>query len=273
MCSKFIFDKKRNIIKSAGIVNPVPFSNNKINMLNNGDVDQYVIQDLYEQYHVSTQPERFRIILLHFSENQQNTDISELQESQKEKKLEELFYQYITQWNIYISTKNMGNYTTNCCCSHVIHRLYYIYNRFNGNILLVGSICIKKVFERSSKLGRGTEIPLHLEYKKVSRLIKHYKKHGEMPKDITTIDNCKKCNVESVVNSHNMCEKCSKKKCLGCGELFYINDNNSWYKYCSNCFRENHVKKMCKICGVLFNVNKEEANWKKLCSPCYAKTK
>lgn len=89
---------------------------------------------LYVKYSATSKPERFESVLNHFS-SKINLD------------RETLF----SEWEIYFAKKATNNPKT-CICSQSIRDLRFIQNTKNGNILMVGNRCIRKV-AKNTKLG------------------------------------------------------------------------------------------------------------------------
>ena len=92
------------------------------------------IINLYGKYGATSKPEKFECVLRHFSSK-----------SDLERKI------YFDQWKIYVFQKTTLDPKT-CICSQSIHDLRFIQNTINGNILMVGNCCIKKL-AKNTKLG------------------------------------------------------------------------------------------------------------------------
>jgi hypothetical protein len=173
-----------------------------------------------------------------------------------------------------------------CCCSQKIEHCYYYQNVINGNILLIGSWCIKK-FAPGTRIEKDYDL-----VRKVIRTCLDCKKrviclkivnglcpdcypssrHKQDDKRICLacfqlkkckFERCKKC-YRNNYPKHNIVVEEDVKTCSDCGEIFYAREE--WKKVCLTCYKKN--EKTCSLCKETFYAREK---WKKVCLTCYKK--
>lgn len=182
----------------------------------------------------------------------------------------ELINDAIEEWDLY--NKESKITINNCICSQNIEYNYFIKNKYNNNILVIGSSCI-------SKFCNDDVVEVH----KIS--VKKRKYDG----DKRMCQNCCNYRISSNKDSYvTFCKTCYKagftipsesyrtlmnyKPCSDCG-LNLINSDESWKTKCKNCFKEKKTTfRQCNICKEN-NISLVEPTWKNKCSNCYIKEK
>lgn len=303
------------IITNTGIAKQVNnHHDNEIDMITRPDEGTLMISDLYESCDMD-KPTRFKFILAWFSEP--SLDYREIEGTPDE---ETMMRDCLNQWSFLSSCYDRGfrqhfdeadevetttKETSTCACSQYIENRYYFRNKHNGNVLLIGSSCLKKF---------ASETTMAADYDQVRKILRSCDNCGERticteivngfcrtcyPDEITEEDKticlaclnlrlckfgrCKKCYQEEkprlvivdetmkavqqpVVENNKVCQKCKEG-------FFAVED---WKKICLDCYRQqgdNKTKKVatgtpreCQHCKQEFLADQE---WKKTCSGCY----
>lgn len=260
-------------------IDKVDFSKDAaIDMLADRYSGQIQINKLYEKYNLSTKPEKFKAIILHFSGLTYTPDTADF-----------LIEQSIDQWKLIVRSVNSEDEKAHCSCSQKIHNLYYVYNPINKSILLIGSECINK-FAKGTKLYEDFKIVkkiiqqcknCDLQYP-INRLIGGYcyqcqdynttkKKYCVTCLNLTVPGNkkrCKKCRDENNTKYITIINSQSTKQCCRCEKEFHIEEGEDFKTMCKSCYQTNIQKKICKSCKRTFNA---QSSWVKECYSCYSK--
>lgn len=200
----------KNIISNIDIKNIIILFIN--NIIHEGNINQYnnynynIINDVHKKNNCVGYENKFENTLSYYSNDKNN---------------------YKNEWVPFAYKINNFNKIKCICSKDNLKRIYYIQNLYNGNILIVGSDCIKKFCGDS--------------------LIQFIKNNESNIKKI--FKKCEKCNVDNYVsdivdnickicyseNNNNTLEKNNKivsKVCLSCYKIKKIN----YYKHrCDKC--------------------------------------
>ena len=248
---------------------PTLFGNNNINdidMLHRGDQGQNLIDDLYLQLNVSNKTQRFQAIVCHYSNPgytwQQLQHMSE--EQQKA-----IINAKLQEWFILEETRADHYGTYKCCCSQHLDILFYVKNRHNDNVLLIGSVCIDK-FAKGTQLEQEKNLMVKMAKKcdhcttivPFTEIIggccskPECQRHRKNSKTIchaclnlrkTTYDRCKRCYQDGVpkidfdVTNLPMEESFDRvRQCVNdhCEEIFFAKADH--ITKCIKCFKEEH---------------------------------
>lgn len=213
-----------------------------IDMLHHQQLGQIAIEQLYENTGIFAKPERFQLIIRAYSR-----DVNQPLEI------------CMPEWHILFTrfrNSNIqgmfGDLPSHCCCSQDIEKLYFVQNSVTGNILLVGSECIKKFGSEALKQERTV-------------IGKFYRKCLNCAKSTFFTD---------IVGGH--CSNCDdsapndKKCCRACLKLAKIKENN-WR--CKACIKKQRpyiqifrYQKTCRRCQKTFYT---DADFKDQCIDCY----
>jgi hypothetical protein len=132
-----------------------------------------------------------------------------------------------------------------CICSHVIHELYFIRSKLNGNTLRVGNTCVYQSFDNKNELCIQLKASENRRrYKKsgsgINRICLSCGKHKINVDDPVWKTVCKSCyksgkkGVQNVIfNDGKTCDTCNRR----------VIPKDDWRKTCYNCYKlkQNHV--------------------------------
>ena len=217
-------------------------SPSEIDMLREPDLGQSAIDSIYQQTSVLQKPERFGIVIQFYSTNRTLPPDDCLKE-----------------W-IILYTRFSGHFahsTPRCFCSQSISRLFFIQNKYNGNILLIGADCIKKFGSDSLKSEKQT----------MGKFYRHCNHCGQSTLFTEIVDgNCQNCS-EGLDKEKRCCHSCLKlckiikgnlrcktciqlgkprieickfeKTCENCQKIFYVADD--FKTICSDCYQSGKI--------------------------------
>lgn len=228
------------------------FSSPNINMLRQPEQGQALIEHLYGRKSLSLvkqshMKEKFQLVIIFFS-SYGNSSMD----------LDEAFNRAIEEYRMFIKLEPDGR-EHYCSCSHPINQLYYIINNTNGNILVVGSECIKKLCPEEFQDSM----------KSLNRAFRSCKQCKTFHKTTTMISGlCSKC---SQVFPHK-----GKKACQKC---FRFRISESWKNLCKECYKSRQEtryieplndRKICISCSQSFIPLKTSYT---KCQECYDESK
>ena len=243
-----------------------------INLLYSSETDDEKVKSLWTQLYTEQKTtkmdKRLMYVVNHYSSPDDIIYPSE----------EERFKTCKDEWDV-ISVEEKESF---CICSKnpILHS-FYIKNMINGNILRIGSECIRKF--SNTKMDHDSAILLkQITYNPENSSTKRRfcpgcKKNNIMPSSEFQI--CKPCwkkgkKPESVLYHDG-------RECESCGRLTIPSSAESWKKKCIDCFRKSQETpktttsskpissfRICEDCREP-TIDPNDPSWKKICGPCY----
>jgi len=172
----------------------------------------------------------------------------------------------IQEW--ILITKENKNSSKNCICSQNIEYNYFIKNKINNKILIIGSSCITKFcndditnMHRISSKKRKYDGD-----KRMCQNCCNYKISSTKENYVTF---CKSCYKEGHRTPSESYRKLMNfKECTNC-KLSLIKPEDSWKTLCSECYKQKKSTfRQCDICKQN-NIPSYEPEWKNKCKNCY----
>lgn len=236
------------------------FPSPEINMLRQPDQGYILLDHIYQRQTLSLvkqshMKKKFQSVIIFFSSIGKDLDTNGWDDDQA---FEKIFNQVIEEYRMFIKLEPDGR-EHYCICSHPINQLYYIVNENNGNTLVVGSECIKKICPEEFQDAM----------KSLNRAVRPCKRCKISHKTTAMISGfCSGC---SLLVSHK-----GKRACQKC---FRFRISESWKTFCKECYKETREKpflppledpKMCISCSRSFIPLKSSYS---KCSECFDESK
>lgn len=166
----------------------------------------------------------------------------------------------ILEWDM-IKEEDYYFHESHCICSHDIEDNYFIKNKNNGKILVIGSECIKK-FGTRDMVDEHKLMNKIANYEGDKRACINCGNH-RIAYDDSWKKLCKPCYKNGIREASATYKKVvGIKSCTICGK-----NNNTEIEICYKC-KENENKRECLSCGEKRILNTEPV-WKKQCYSCY----
>lgn len=227
----------------AGTVNVKDYYLNRdkgeIDMLNNPQNGDELLKSLHLESNATNMPNKFMVSILRFSHNEGECIDFKGKIKVDDPNFLNLFKISLEQWEIILHRNPdneeisddkeydddyVDNSLSRCCCSHIIHEIFYMYNKKTHNLLSVGNCCVKKFGNDQMK----DEInQLESAYRKC-KSCNCYRKADDCVSGI-----CKLC-----LNSNDTLKRDAKHRCCTICKKFKINVSEpEWKNKCKSCYQ------------------------------------
>ena len=173
----------------------------QIDMRRRDGLGQLNLEIMYTEKNVRSKPDKFRASILQYSHP--SIDINKIRNTSNDN-FQDVIIFCLNQWKMLSSAGGSNGERCHCCCSQHIENLNFYENVLNGNVLMIGSDCVKK-FARNTRM--------HDDHKLYSKIFRK----------------CIGCNEKIVINEivGNCCKKkvCQQSKtsdnipCISCFKL------------------------------------------------------
>lgn len=226
--------------------------NIEIDMLNHESIGDPLIQGF--QRDITNPKERFMAVVLWFS-----TD-KILIRSVPLNQIDQVFRSKLVEWKLLAITSDDDNTEHHCCCGQDSKEFYYMENRHNGNILMIGNECL---------------VHFSLEERTAVKELYYKCRHCNTK--------CLKTDVQSL-GRKKMCPRCyhnalpdreqTHRPCENCGKLSVTLSALEYHNLCRQCYLEGRQQmgyRECNNCHQM-RISLIEPNWKTLCPSCYGQT-
>jgi len=268
----------------------------EINALMREEQYEQLLEELYIQEGISTKhqgsmPLKFMTAIMRYSTLRLTP--SKCQEEELNDKYQQAILEYSLLKSTTSGIDNEEDLNEHyCCCSHPIHELYYVINKYNGNILLIGNDCInkfcpdnlqnmahklKKSLRRCkycSNVGKVDEmfsgfcqdcVNKGYHNQKLKRACQTCLKFRISIKKPSYVTMCKKCYLDKKTQQEQDMRPCSE-----CNELKIPKDKPEYVTYCTSCFKLK--MRECISCHKL-NIPRDKPKYVVRCTKCYVATK
>jgi hypothetical protein len=228
--------------------------------MSDSDFDESILERIWNKVKGGMK-DKFIAVVLKYSEEKEDVEVA------------------VDEW---YSTKIVTGEESKCICSHDIEIKNYVKNRYNNNVLRIGSECINKFMGSEVK----TDIKVmksQLQYQKTGngshRMCSSCKRHSIPIEEEEWKTLCKTC--LKAGNTATSLVLANGRKCSVCLKPTIPAEAEEWRTKCKICYKKGLSSESdsneeelrdCVSCG-LPKISSSEAEWKVKCGACYAKSK
>lgn len=175
----------------------------EINMMNHNGLGQLSLETMYTEKNVKEKPDKFRASILQYSSP--SIDINKLRNA-PDIDFQDILVFCLNQWEMLYNAGGSEGERCRCCCSQNIEKLNFYKNAHNGNVLMIGSDCVKK-------FGKSSSTRMYDDHKLYSKI---FKKCIQCKKKVPANEFIGNCCISDYCQQSNTS---SKRPCISCLDL------------------------------------------------------